>query len=299
MYKANIAIIGVTAILLSGCGGSGSTAIVPTSDMTFADLTYGQQYEFDAVSQSFSYTQNSAWTHLTSLNPYSHSTTSTEFTFGTDSNGNIDYARVEDNQTGVDFAISGTDKFTNVSDTEGVFLDAETETEYLLIANLSETIFEYQTFGVWSKAVSGSSEHGGVMSTGISTPVSGIPTSGTATYNGVALGFITDDDGKIGGVTGEFTAVAEFSNRSLAMSTTNTIIAFPSEEAIDGLDMTGTLSYTSGSGVFSGNVLTDNGFTGSATGRFYGPNAEEIGGVILIQGPNNLAAAALGFGAKK
>ena len=32
MYKANIAIIGVTAILLSGCGGSGSTAIVPTVD---------------------------------------------------------------------------------------------------------------------------------------------------------------------------------------------------------------------------------------------------------------------------
>jgi hypothetical protein len=259
--------------------------------MTFADLTYGQQYEFDAVSQSFSYTMNSAETHLTSLAPYSHSTTSTELTYGSDINGFANYARVEDNQTGVDFTISGTNNFINLDD---VFVAAETETEELLFLNPSEIPFEYQTFGLWSKEISSTSGHGGMLSVGITTPVSGIPTSGTATYNGLAFGYTSADDGEIGVAAAELTAVADFLNRSLAMSTTNSTAG---DVYTPEYDMAGTLSYTSDSGVFSGDVLTNSGHTGSATGRFYGPNAEEIGGVISILGDTNLSAATLGFGA--
>ena len=310
MYKRNILIAGVTMALLSGCGGSGSTEIVNeydtdytneidilTPDSTFADLTYGQQYEFDAVSQSFAYTQNADETHITSLISYPHSTDSTEITYGSDDNGLANYVKVEDHQTGVEFTISGASNFKN--DLDGVVIVAENSSsnERLLFLNPTETIFEYQTFGTWNKEILGTSDgHGGVTSVGITTPVSGIPTSGTATYNGIALGYTTADDGEFGVAVAELIAAADFQNRSLAISTTNTITG---DVSAPEYDMTGTLSYTSGSGVFSGNVLTNSGNTGLATGKFYGPNAEEIGGVISIQGDAILSAAALGFGAKR
>ena len=156
MYKANIAIIGITAILLSGCGGSGSTATVPTVE-TIANETYGQQYEFDAVSQSFSYTKNVPdWENdwdgsVTSLTPYQSSTTSTEITIGTEPNGAINYVRIEDNQTGVDVEISGASEFETIPLTDlTVAFDndnpAGDEVELIIV---SPANFEYQKFGVW------------------------------------------------------------------------------------------------------------------------------------------------------
>jgi hypothetical protein len=50
------------------------------------------------------------------------------------------------------------------------------------------------------------------------------------------------------------------------------------------LNMSGTLSYVSGSNQFSGAITTTNGMTGSAKGRFYGPSAQEIGGTFSVTG---------------
>jgi len=43
--------------------------------------------------------------------------------------------------------------------------------------------------------------------------------------------------------------------------------------------MSGTLSYLANSNTFTGTVTDNGGRTGSATGRFYGPTANEVGGV--------------------
>jgi hypothetical protein len=48
--------------------------------------------------------------------------------------------------------------------------------------------------------------------------------------------------------------------------------------------MTGTLTYSAGANQFTGNVATTGGLTGTATGRFYGPTAQEIGGTFGIAG---------------
>jgi hypothetical protein len=82
------------------------------------------------------------------------------------------------------------------------------------------------------------------------------------------------------------------------MSTTNSVLDF-GEQPAPQHNITGTLSYASGSGVFSGAVSNNSGHNGSAIGKFYGPNAEEIGGVISTQGGTAISAATLGFGAKK
>ena len=51
------------------------------------------------------------------------------------------------------------------------------------------------------------------------------------------------------------------------------------------LNMSGTLSYNPGSNPFRGAVSTAGGMTGAATGRFYGPAAQEIGGTFSATGP--------------
>ena len=66
------------------------------------------------------------------------------------------------------------------------------------------------------------------------------------------------------------------------------------------LDMTGSLSYAANSNSFKGIVATTGGLTGTSTGQFYGPNAEELGGVFSLKGTGtskeNYAGA---YGAKQ
>jgi len=64
------------------------------------------------------------------------------------------------------------------------------------------------------------------------------------------------------------------------------------------LDLTGSLSYNAGSNQFTGNVNnTGSTLTGTATGRFYGPAAQEIGGTFGLTGSAGYYGG--GFGAKK
>ena len=294
MYKRNILIMGIAAAFLSGCGGSGSTAIVPTSDTTFADLTYGQQYKFDAVSQSGSFTMEGD--NITSSTLYPQSTTSSHFTYGTDNDGNPNYVQIQDTDTGVDFS------FTDLADfdeDEGVlYAGNDTGTKSMVFMDPSFLDFEYQTFGVWAQETSANAGHLGLLSIGVTTPESSIPTSGKATYNGAALGYKSSTNGEMSVIASELDAIADFSNRSLSLQTFNTTIISLYGE-LDSIDdnISGTLSYASGSGTFSGNVSTDSGYTGLATGKFYGPNANEIGGVMSVKGSNDLAVIAMGFGA--
>jgi hypothetical protein len=58
------------------------------------------------------------------------------------------------------------------------------------------------------------------------------------------------------------------------------------------------LGYGHGSSQFSGSITSGNGLAGSATGRFYGPKAEEIGGVYGLQSSNGSRMVG-GFGGKR
>ncbi|HEX5477193.1 MAG TPA: hypothetical protein VFX09_05000, partial [Burkholderiales bacterium] len=62
----------------------------------------------------------------------------------------------------------------------------------------------------------------------------------------------------------------------------------------------GTLTYTNGINHFSGPVITGGAtpLTGNATGRFYGPSVEEIGGVYSLSG-TGLSRMLGGFGGKR
>jgi len=149
--------------------------------------------------------------------------------------------------------------------------------------------WNYQTFGVWNRVTAATSFDAGVFSVGNPTPGSAVPTTGTATFNGLANGFFVDSTKSALFTTAKMTASANFATQMITFATTNTLtvnLSTPAGVGIasPGLNLTGSFSYPAGTNLFNGNVSSANGMTGSAIGRFYGPNAQEIGGMYNLSG---------------
>jgi len=140
----------------------------------------------------------------------------------------------------------------------------------------------YVSFGEWN-APSGGTTSGGFFAYGVVTPGPAIPTTGQATYLGsfhgkfFSLGLISF----VNTVDGTLTASADFAQRTVAIATANT--NFPD------LNLTGGLLYAAGINALSGTLFTTGSDSigslarGTAYARFFGPNAEEIGGAFRLQ----------------
>lgn len=137
--------------------------------------------------------------------------------------------------------------------------------------------WSYQTFGYWLQ----DRNHQPVaFSTGSPTSATAVLEFAEATYTGKSGGlYITGD--VVTEHRADITAVVDFGSRSIDFSTTNTqmgVLGGTSMAGAPQLNMQGTLSITDGYS-FSG-TLNAVELEAAATGRFYGPNAEEIGGVF-------------------
>ncbi len=148
----------------------------------------------------------------------------------------------------------------------------------------------YHTFGNWGAELSPTSIVVGYVVLGTPTLGSSVPTTGTASYNGVmnavytAAGAGTDS---FFDVTAIASATANFNARTIAFSTTGTIRQSVVNSVITAdstLDMTGTLTYAAGSNQLNGTgtFSTASGLTGNAAGNFFGPNGQEIGGTFVL-----------------
>jgi hypothetical protein len=150
--------------------------------------------------------------------------------------------------------------------------------------------FNYQTFGVWDRVTATTSFDAGVFSVGNPTPGSAVPTTGTGNFVGLANGFFVDGTTHNAFfTTANMTATANFAMQTIAFSTTNTLtvsLSNPSGVGLanSGLNLSGTLTYPAGTNLFSGTVTSASGMSGPATGRFYGPAAQEIGGMYNLSG---------------
>jgi hypothetical protein len=164
--------------------------------------------------------------------------------------------------------------------------------------------WNYQTFGVWETGTTVGG-NAGALSIGAPTPVGGLPSGIVAIYHGLTAGFYVDPAGQLFGTAGTMAATVDFSARSVAFSTLGTMMAAGSGAmtANSDLNLTGTLTYASGTTQFAGPVTTSHAnssdrLNGTATGRFYGPAAEEIGGVYSLSG-SGLNSMLGGFGGKR
>lgn len=168
--------------------------------------------------------------------------------------------------------------------------------------------WNYQSYGVWINGIDPATGLGngtaGAISVGSATPVSGIPATGTATFVGTAGGLYVSPTGAASFTIADMSASVNFGTRSVGFSTTttNTTNNFTSFTARNDLNMSGTLSYASGTNAFSGAVTAagaGSGLSGNAVGKFYGPTATEIGGTYAIKAGSGLETLIGGFGGKR
>jgi hypothetical protein len=169
--------------------------------------------------------------------------------------------------------------------------------------------WNYQSFGVWLSLLSTTSFQVGAMSAGAVTPGNAVPTSGPATFTGVSSGFYVNNNGVPHVLAADMTAIVDFGTpRSVAFNTTNTLIgdlnAGGAALPAPGLDLIGSFTFAPGSSQFSGPVHTFDtsvdGLTGNGSGRFYGPNAQEIGGVYGLVGNDGRPSRMIGaFGGRQ
>ena len=168
----------------------------------------------------------------------------------------------------------------------------------VLGANAPAYGWNYQTYGVWVTGNGVGVGTAGAVSAGSATPGTSIPTSGSATFVGNALGIYTS--GLTYATAASMQATVNFSSRTIGFSTGGTVASnFNGSGGYNapGLNLTGTLAYAPATTSFSGAVRSAGGMSGTAAGNFYGPNANEIGGTYALTG--NGGAMGGGFGGKR
>lgn len=157
----------------------------------------------------------------------------------------------------------------------------------------SPSAFSYQSFGAWSQASGRSFEAGG-FSVGATTAE--IPRSGSAVFVGAAAAHYVDASGAQDLLRASARIEADFAARSMSFSTSGS--AFLSGRSADGMDVAKTqFSYDPASKGFSA-AIAAGGMTGALAGRFYGPGAQEVGGLFSLKGAG-LEALSGAFGAAR
>lgn len=168
--------------------------------------------------------------------------------------------------------------------------------------------WNYQTFGVWLKDITDTSFQTGAISAGAVTPASALPTGllTDVTFTGHAGGFYYNGAGALFTTDAPMTAVTNFQARTIDFRTDGTLLVNLSTLQVTtdtGLDLRGTWSYGLGTSQFSLQPVTtvNSNLSGNASGRFFGPNAEEIGGVYGLSSTDPTIKSWMigGFGGKR
>jgi hypothetical protein len=172
-----------------------------------------------------------------------------------------------------------------------------------VIANPYALGWNYQSFGAWNDHATGIAN--GIMgatSYGAATPAQSVPAGGTATFSGKVGGLYASPEGLGSMAVAELSVGVNFSARSLSIASSSTTLSrdLRAATAAPQLDLSGTLRYAPGSSSFSGTLVNAGGtMSGTSSGRFYGPAAEELGGVFTLRsaaGPETFVGA---YGAKR
>jgi trimeric autotransporter adhesin len=150
---------------------------------------------------------------------------------------------------------------------------------------------QFLQWGYWSANIPQTDSNGNVTRNDrsfINTWLAGQPTvtlpaSGTASYNGAAIGTVTNA-GNAYLAAGQYRGVFNFGANSGSVAISN----------FDGRNLSGTvgISQSSGVNVFSGNISGTN-LAGQTLGGFFGPGAQETGGTFAFKnttGPTYIAS---------
>jgi len=158
----------------------------------------------------------------------------------------------------------------------------------VIIAKPKDFSFDYQTFGMWNSTFTGDGIENvtySVFSTGVVTSFSDIPKSGTHVFSGI-YGGEAGEYRTVYNVLGTVSLNADFSRKVVAFSLNGAELYNSNMEYVrssDQFDLAGSLYYYN-ENEFSGSVFGySNDLRGTATGRFYGPTANELGGIVFAK----------------
>jgi hypothetical protein len=175
--------------------------------------------------------------------------------------------------------------FTSGIVKEGGYFVAESldQSEKLRLADPADLDWKYQSFGYWENLSQNFSlSTDGYYSAGTVTQASAIPIRGTATYIGAGIFSYSEVGKKQVLHESSITGRADFAARELRLES---ILSGGTPDPK--LNFSGTLNYGPGASAFSGALENTGGtMSGSASGRFYGPAAQEIGGVFSLKSPS-------------
>lgn len=141
----------------------------------------------------------------------------------------------------------------------------------------------YTRWGFWGRAnnnnVLETGEFWATYYGGRETPVSAVPTTGTATYTGVTVGVGIDKAGLVDAIAGNLSLTANFSAATVSGAVAGLINS--QSVALDArATMAGTIGGNGYAGTVQGTNLAGNTVLGSGNfdGKFFGPAAEETAG---------------------
>lgn len=299
-------VLAVVAGVLPACGGGGGEdRVPPTPFVSFSAVQSGQTVEASGVSRTVTATTDLRGTVLSRIvNAVDTDNSSVQMSFG--AGPALNAFNVKTPQSSPSW--SGSEIVCNSS--VCTLANAGFRTRGATVNALGTIGWNYQTFGFWLSE--GPLDSAGAISIGNPTPVIGTHIFVTATYTGTLGGIYikaidsTNATGAVFEYAAVMTAVVNLTAPpSIAFSTSGTKIG-PVGGTLDtpmpDLNLSGNLTLTTVENRFSGNISTAAGsaiqLNGGVTGRFYGPNADEISGVFALTG-GGVQTVLAGFGGKK
>ncbi|NVK00040.1 MAG: hypothetical protein HWE12_00740 [Oceanospirillaceae bacterium] len=312
VYVGLLAVLPV--LLITGCGGGGSSTVPAAASASAPVASEDQPTPVSLESWSSSISPNAIISAGGLATEASYSAPAPSFAV-TETNligavGDAADATLEYNSDGVLREItistdngavvswnSDDDTFSGAFDGKVILLQSADGSLLGQASNSTATGWEYQGFGAWLSGYGTGSGKTGVMSVGAETLGANIPLSGNATFTGNSLGVYVDSSGAAFGSTGRMAVVMDFSSRSagFAISNIDTIdlSSLTSAGRKADLDISGNLYYAPSTNSLTGNV-SSSGMSGTASAKFYGPSAEEIGGVLGLTGSGGQPESYLG-----
>jgi hypothetical protein len=290
---------------LSACGGGGGgggngTSATLSSFSSWSAVSKNSTIIASGISQSGTFSYNLETDAITTAR-WEPAHTGASFTANYDQSGQATTVTISPVGQPLLTFTRNTDSFEDlkIDSSIGTALSVDRK-NFALVAKPSLRGWDYQSFGIWSTGHGTGSGTFGAISFGAATSGGSIPTSGTATYTGVTGGRHLDGNAQHWFTASSMTAVANFGARSIDFITRGTRISqdLKGMTANSNLDMTGTLTYAAATNKITGSVSTVSGHTGTVTGQFYGPSAQEIGGTFSLTG-GRLGAYAGAFGGKR
>ena len=283
--------------LLTGCGGGGGGGVKPDDDIgdiidnsrpfsKWSDVTAPDSVSFEGLSSDGRYTAPAPDFTVTEITDFGFRSGS-ETVIQYDNTGSITLIAIRTPVTTVIWRESDGDLIDDSGAIIGVRDVAGSEAALVSNALDPDVGWEYQTYGVWATGLGQGAGTYGAITIGAPTAGSAIPLVNEARFTGSTVGAYVNPEGSYSLTRGIVWVDADFENRSLDFNSAGTQLIDPNDfsTAPAGfLDMTGTLEYAPGINSFSGDVTTVGGMAGTSTGQFYGPNAEELGGVFFLTG---------------